>query len=91
VTEDGARAMSRSQLDEGFSPSVPFAACFSACLVVTELVRYLITGEVGVRPLWQVSMLIGPDTAQMLPDKRHADCRCRHRELIDKVRASCIG
>lgn len=91
VTEDGARAMSRSQLDEGFSPSVPFAACFSACLIVTELVRYLSTGEVGVRPLWQVSMLVGPETAQMLPDKRHADCRCRHRELIDKVRTSRIG
>lgn len=88
VSEQIARAMSRSHLDEGFSPSVPFAACFSACLVVTELVRYLISGEVGMRPLWQMSMLVGPDTAQMLPDKRHADCRCRHRQLIEKVRQS---
>lgn len=91
VSEEIARALSRSEQDESFSPSVPFAASFSACLVVTELVRYLVTGEVGVRPLWQVSMLIGPETAQMLSDKRHDGCQCGERQLIDKVRAGRAG
>lgn len=88
VHEDMVRAMSRSRQDEGFSPSVPFAACFSACLVVTELVRYLVTSAVGVRPLWQASMLMGPETAQMLPDKRHLGCLCQERSLIDQLRES---
>lgn len=88
VSEEMARAMSQSQQVEGFSPSVPFAACFSASLVVTELVRYLVTGEVQVRPLWQVSMLMGPGTAQLLADKRHAGCLCQERLLIDQLRQS---
>jgi molybdopterin/thiamine biosynthesis adenylyltransferase len=90
VSEDKARAMSRSQQEEGFSPSVPFAASFSASLVVTELVRYLVTGQVGVRPLWQVSMLVGPETAQSIADKRHAGCLCGERQLIDQVRRARI-
>lgn len=88
VREDMARAMSQSKQSEGFSPSVPFAACFSACLVVTELVRFLVTSAVGVRPLWQASMLMGPETAQLLPDKRHEGCLCQERSLIDQLRNS---
>lgn len=86
VSEGIARAMSASQQDKGFSPSVPFAASFSACLVATELVRYVVTGAVAVRPLWQVSMLVGPKTAQMLSDKRHAGCLCSERQLIEMLR-----
>jgi hypothetical protein len=87
VSEEIARSMSEGQVDEGFSPSVPFAACFSACMMVTELVRYLTDGKVRIRPSFQMSMLRGPETGQRLNDCRHADCYCvRYGEHIDNYR-----
>lgn len=83
------QSMSQAQQPKGFSPSVPFAASFSACLVVTEFIRFVTTGAVGVHPLFQLSLLQGPENAQLLPDVRHADCTCTtQRALIERYRAS---
>jgi hypothetical protein len=81
-----AAMLSSAEQDEAFSPSVPFAATFSASLVLTEFVRYVLTGSVGVHPLYQMSLLIGPETAQLIPDKRHKNCLCEKRHLVDQVR-----
>jgi len=87
VSEEIAQSMSEAEVEEGFSPSVPFAACFSACMMVTELVRYLTDGEVRIRPSFQMSMLHGPENGQQLNDRRHADCYCvRYGKHIDDHR-----
>ena len=91
VSEEIARSMSEAEVAEGFSPSVPFAACFSACMMVTELVRFLTEGEAQIRPSFQMSMLHGPETGQRLNDRRHADCYCvRYGKQIDDYRRKRI-
>ena len=87
VSEEIARSMSEAEVEKGFSPSVPFAACFSACMMVTELVRYLTHGEIRIRPSFQMSMLHGPENGQLLNDRRHPDCYCtRYGKYIDNHR-----
>jgi len=76
---------SREQAEE-FSPSVPFAASLSACLVLTEFIRFVLTGSVAVAPLFQMSLAVGPEAGQLLADRRHEDCLCKNRHLIDRLR-----
>lgn len=77
VPEMIAQALSSGKTEPGFAPSVPFAASFSASLELTEFVRYTTTGTVGIQPLFQMSLLVGPFTAQRLNDVRHDGCECR--------------
>ncbi|MGF7054767.1 hypothetical protein GGC47_003971 [Bosea sp. OAE752] len=83
-----ASALSVDAVEEGFRPSVPFAATFSACMMVTELVRYLTTGKVGVEPRFFFSLLWGPQLGEFYPEDRHEDCLCVKRAAnIDRFRA----
>lgn len=85
---EAARQFAGGELSAGFRPSVPFVATMSACMMVTELVRYLTTGEVGVQPRFFFSALWGPQQGAFYPEDRHDDCQCRSRaHLIERVRA----
>lgn len=89
VEEARLREMSNADLGEGFSPSVPFAACLSACMEMTELVRYATTRKVGVRPAYQLNMLWGPQSAGHIEMDRKSNCFCvTRRPNIDRFRAS---
>ena len=87
VLEDAA-ALSADGVAEGFRPSVPFVATFSACMMITEMVRYQTTGAVGVVPQYFLSLLWGPDYGDHYEEDRHADCVCVTRAaVIDRHRA----
>ncbi|WP_189561966.1 MULTISPECIES: ThiF family adenylyltransferase [unclassified Mesorhizobium] len=88
VLEEAA-ALSSAALEESFRPSVPFVATFSACMIVTEFVRYLTTGKVGVEPRFFFSLLWGPHRGEHYPEDRHRDCLCVTRAVnIERVRAT---
>lgn len=88
VPEMRARALSGGKAEPGFAPSVPFAATFSACLELTEFVRFVTIGNVAIGPLYQMNLLVGPVTAQKLNDPRHDRCECRtQKAFIDRWRA----
>jgi hypothetical protein len=83
-----AQALSMERQTEGFAPSVPFVACLSACLEVTELVRFVTTGATSPAPRYQMNLLIGPDTAMDIRERRRTNCICVERiDNIQKVRA----
>lgn len=86
---EAASRLSDADLPESFRPSVPFVATFSACMMVTELVRYLTVGLVGVEPRFFCSVLWGPHLGDHYPEDRHVDCRCVQRAAnIDRARAA---
>jgi ThiF family len=92
VSEAVLKELSGGKSKVGFAPSVPFAATFVACLELTELVRYVTTGSVGLSPLFQLSLIAGPQTAQKLNDPRHPDCDCvRYRKVVDRWRDERTG
>jgi hypothetical protein len=72
-----------------FAPSVPFVACYSSCMIVTELVRYVMTGETLLEPRWQMNLLWGPERGTDYPEQRRHDCICVSRASnIDRVRSA---
>jgi hypothetical protein len=73
----------------GFAPSVPFVACYSSCMVVTELVRYIMTGSTLPKPRWQMNVLWGPHRGVDYPEQRHPNCTCVSRvKNIELVRSA---
>jgi molybdopterin/thiamine biosynthesis adenylyltransferase len=77
VWQEGlARELSSVDLSRAFRPSVPFVASMSACMVVTELIRYLAGWEPVLGPRFQFDMFAGPKLGQMLPQGRRRDCTC---------------
>lgn len=85
---EAARQFAGGEVAGNFRPSVPFVATMSACMMVTELVRYLTTGRVGVEPRFFFSVLWGPQQGAHYPEDRHLDCQCKTRaHLIERVRA----
>jgi molybdopterin/thiamine biosynthesis adenylyltransferase len=88
VWQEGlARDLSSAGLSRAFRPSVPFVASMSACMVVTELIRYLAGWEPVLSPRFQFDMFAGPALGQMLPQERRRDCICVTRSCnIEVVR-----
>ncbi|TGQ16525.1 MULTISPECIES: ThiF family adenylyltransferase [unclassified Mesorhizobium] len=85
---EAARQFAGGDVAADFRPSVPFVATMSASMMVTELVRYLTTGNVGVEPRFFFSVLWGPQQGAHYPEDRHDDCQCSMRaHLIERVRA----
>lgn len=84
-----ARLLSEEVQRDGFTPSVPFVACYSSCMVVTELVRYLMTGRTSLEPRYQLNLLWGPQRGSDYPQARRHNCMCVERgHNIERVRAS---
>ena len=72
----------------GFAPSVPFVACFSACMISTELVRYLVDGRTLPEPRYQLNLLWGPQRGGDYPQARRPTCFCVQRaDVINGVKA----
>lgn len=73
---------------EGFAPSMPFVACFSACMVVTEMLRYLQTGSALPEPRFAFNLLFGPAQGEHYPEGRRSTCVCNARaKNIDRARS----
>ena len=70
-----------------FEPSVPFVACFSACMVVSELVAHIARWPSVLEPRFQFDFLRGPGYGQLLPQERRDTCLCRRTSVIEKIRA----
>jgi len=89
VSEAVVEMLSSEKQRSGFAPSVPFVACFSGCMAVTELVRYLVEGTTVPEPRYPLNLLWGPHHAVDYPQGRRPDCFCMERAaIIDKVRAT---
>lgn len=86
--EEVARVLSGSSLRAGFSPSVPFVACFSSCMIVTEFIRQTIEGSTRQEPRFQLNLLWGPQHGTDYPQSRRSDCDCVTRAInINRIRA----
>jgi molybdopterin/thiamine biosynthesis adenylyltransferase len=88
VTSAAAVAfLSSETYREGFAPAVPFVSCFSACMITTELVRYLTLGTTLPAPRYQLNFLWGPRRGAHYEEDRHRDCFCSERAInIAKLR-----
>jgi ThiF family len=88
--EEKAEMLSREELAHGFSPSVPFVACFSSCMIVSELVRYVLTGATRQEPRFQLNLLWGPQRGMDYPQARREVCDCVARSKnIERIRGMC--
>ncbi len=88
IQEAIALRISQEQQVEGFEPSVPFVACFSACMVMAETVGQICGWPSILGPRFQFDFLIGPAHGQELPQRRRTNCICARRENIDALRAA---
>lgn len=80
VKEGVAKQISQRDLDAKFEPSVPFVACFSASMVVGELVKYVAGWSSPLEPRFQFDILRGPAFGQEFPEERRKDCVCNTRK-----------
>jgi molybdopterin/thiamine biosynthesis adenylyltransferase len=91
VQEAMAQKLSEERQGEGFQPSVPFVACFSACMVIAETVAHICGWPSILEPRFQFDFLTGPAYGQEVPQTRRTDCICARRRNIDKVRGARIA
>ena len=89
TSEAVVKFLSSENHREGFAPAVPFISCFSACMVVTELVRYITTGTTKPAPRYQLNLLWGPRRGVHFEEDRKNDCYCVERAAnIGRLRKS---
>jgi molybdopterin/thiamine biosynthesis adenylyltransferase len=87
VREGVAQQISDDEQRKGFSPSVPFVACLSACMVVAELVKFVAGWGTGLETRFQLDTLTGPGFGSMFPQDKRRDCECLvRRHNIDTWR-----
>jgi molybdopterin/thiamine biosynthesis adenylyltransferase len=87
VQEAMAQQISADKLEQGFQPSVPFVACFSACMVMSEAVAQMAGWGSKLEPRFQFDFLIGPAHGQELPQGRRPNCVCGRQKNINKLRS----
>ena len=88
LSETELEKISREGFKQGFQPSVPFVACLSACMVVTELIRLIKKDENVLETGFQFDALIGPQNGSRKSHARKKSCICVDRKgLIEKLRA----
>jgi len=86
IQEGIALKLSVEEQKKGFEPSVPFTACFSACMVVAEMVAHLMKWPSVLAPRFQFDFLMGPQYGQELPQERRAGCICSRHKNIERAR-----
>ena len=92
VQEGVATLISKERLRDDFQPSVPFVACFSASMVIAELVKCIAGWPTPLEPRFQLDLLRGPAFGLELPQRRRRDCICFTRERnIDTLRKGRNG
>lgn len=88
IQEGIALKISADTQQKGFEPSVPFTACFSACMVVAEVIAHTMKWPTVLAPRFQFDFLMGPAYGQELPQGRRPSCICSRQKNIDRVRAA---
>jgi len=88
IQEGIALRISAEQQQRGFEPSVPFTACFSACMVVAEMIAHVMKWPSVLAPRFQFDFLMGPAYGQELPQERRTSCICARRKNIERTRAA---
>lgn len=89
VSEAELAKIAKEKLEGRFEPSVPFVACLSAAMTVTELVRYLRNDVPAVNTGFQFDVLVGPHNGIKKDHSRKPSCLCVTRKsIIEKLRAS---
>jgi hypothetical protein len=84
--------LSELSQEKGFEPSVPFVACLSSCMMVTELLRSLMRHEQMVDTGYQFDVLIGPQHGIKKSHGRKKSCICVDRhDVIEKVRVRRVS
>jgi len=86
IQEGIALKLSVDEQQKGFEPSVPFTACFSACMVVAEMVAHIMKWPSVLAPRFQFDFLTGPQYGQELPQQRRAGCVCLRHKNIERAR-----
>lgn len=86
IQEGIALKLSAEEQEQGFEPSVPFTACFSACMVVAEMVAHLMKWPSALAPRFQFDFLMGPKYGHKLPEERRIDCICARQKNIERAR-----
>lgn len=89
TSEAVLKFLSAESQRERFAPAVPFVSCFSACMIVTELFRYLTAGTNLPAPRFQLNLLWGPGRGVHFEENSREDCFCATRAAnIDRVRSA---
>jgi len=88
IQEGIAQKISEDQQQKGFEPSVPFTACFSACMVAAEMIGHAMKWPSVLAPRFQFDFLMGPAYGQELPQGRRTGCVCSRQKNIERARAS---
>jgi hypothetical protein len=71
-----------------FSPSVPFVACLSACMVASEFVKAAAGWRTMAEPRVQFDLLRGPASVMTIEQVRRRSCLCVERRAnIERLRA----
>lgn len=87
IEEALAQKLSAETIPAGFRPSVPFVACLSAAMMVSELVKALSDQSTALDTRFQFDVLRGPASGFEIPQARRSDCICTTRRLnIEKFR-----
>ena len=80
--------ISADEQQKGFEPSVPFTACFSACMIVAEMIAHIMKWPSVLAPRFQFDFLMGPAYGQELPQARRSNCICARHKNIERTRAA---
>ena len=91
IQEVMAQTISEEKQRDAFAPSIPFVACFSASMVISEAVAHICGWTSKLEPRFQFDFLIGPARGQELPQVRRPDCICGRRKNINTLRAARIA
>jgi hypothetical protein len=87
VSDAELEKLATDKQDPQFRPSVPFVACLSSAMMITELVRYLGNAPQELATGFQYDVLVGPHNGIRKNHERKRTCLCvTHRTLIDQVR-----
>jgi len=87
VSEGMLALLSGEAQSAGFEPSVPFVACLSSCMIVSELVRYLQGVPQILETGFQFDVMVGPENGQRKAHSRKPDCMCvTRRHNIELLR-----
>jgi hypothetical protein len=88
IQEGIALKISEDEQQKGFEPSVAFTACFSACMVVSEMVAHVMKWPSTLAPRFQFDFLMGPQYGLELPQGRRPSCICSRHKNIERARAA---
>lgn len=89
VVQEGVVSAISELPEKGFAPSVPFVACMSAAMIVSELVKHAAGWPTNLDTRFQMDLLRGPIAGQFVPQSRRSDCSCTTRAAnIERWRQS---